>query len=111
MNGNEANGSDNGSDGGDDPSEIGEQCFWCDGTDTLTQTVHQEQTGTVWICRNCRRDLEGSSYGGSSYGSPDVEDPGHEDSWSDESDDEEHGDDGPSTALTPFRSLVPVSGG
>ena len=107
MNGNE----DDGSDGGDDPSEIGDQCFWCDGTDTLTQTVHQEQTGTVWICRNCRRDLEGSSYGGSSYGSPDVEDPGHEDSWSDESDDEEHGDDGPSTALTPFRSLVPVSGG
>ncbi len=107
MNGNEANGSD----GGDDLSGIEDQCFWCDGTDTLTQTVHQEQTGTVWICRNCRRDLEGSSYGGSSYGSPDVEDPGHEDSWSDESDDEEHGDDGPSTALTPFRSLVPVSGG
>ena len=107
MNGNE---SPNVSDEGDDPSEIENQCFWCDGTDDLTQTVHQEQTGTVWICRNCRRDLEGSSRGGSSYGSPDVEDPGDEDSWTDEYDDEEHGDDGPSTAFTHFRSSVPVSG-
>ena len=96
--------SPNESDGAMDesPNESdGGQCFWCDGTNNLTQTVHQEQ-GIVFICRNCKRDLEGSSYGGSSYGSPDVEDPGHEDSWSDESDHEEHG--------ARFRSSILVSG-